>query len=492
MDVLIAGAGPTGLTLALELARRGVPCRVLDRAAGPFAGSRGKGLQPRTLEVFDDLGVLPDVLATGGSYPVLRLYAGDAVLADRAMTEDRAPTADVPYPNLVMSAQWRTEQVLRDRLAGYGVQVEFGTDLAAFAQDAGGVTATLRRAGRDDERVEAAYLVGADGGRSTVRKVLGVNFLGETLETHRALIGDVKADGLGRDRWHVWPQASGGAVAFCPMAGTDSFQFTVQLTGDEPVEPTLAALERLVTERVGRDLGLHDLTFASPYRVNVRMVDEYRRGRVFLAGDAAHVHSPAGGQGLNTGVQDAYNLGWKLAHVLAGAPAALLDSYQAERLPIAAGVLGISSRLHGQALSGVRGDDTKQLALNYRGGPLAPGPAGTPTAVQAGDRAPDAPGHDPAGAPLRLFDAFRGPHATLLAVGAVGAGSALGQFAGRHGSWLRMVPFVDTDGHFARAYGFADGLVLVRPDGYVGAVGAADVATCLDRIAPEPVPARVW
>ena len=489
MDVIIAGAGPTGLTLALELARRGVPCRIVDRAARPFAGSRGKGLQPRTQEVFDDLGVADELIAAGGPYPELRMYDGPTVLGVRVMFPHAEATPDVPYPNLLMVPQWRTEQALRDRLARFGVRVEYGTALTAFEPGPAGIAVTLTRAGAT-ERVEAGYLVGADGGRSTVRKALAVGFAGETLERHRALIGDVGVDRLSRDRWHVWPHAAGGAVSLCPLPGTDSFQFTVQLTGEDSGELTgdltLPALQRIVAERTGRDdLRLRDLTFAAPYRVNVRMIDRYRVGRVFLAGDAAHVHSPAGGQGLNTGVQDAYNLGWKLAHVLAGAPAELLDSYESERLPVAADVLGISSALLRQGLAGRRGVDTQQLLLSYRGGPLAPAGErdGDGDGVRAGDRAPDAPGHDPGGAPTRLFDAFRGPHATLLALGPDHVETA-GRLAARYGPIVRVAAFVDTAGHARRAYRIDRGLVLVRPDGYIGAVGAG-VADVLARIAPE-------
>lgn len=489
LAVLIVGAGPTGLTLAVDLARRGVRCRVVDKAPGHFTGSRGKGLQPRTQEVFDDLGVYEQVRAAGGAYPTLRAYDGPTVLGDQVMFEQRAATPDVPYANLLMVPQWRTEQILRERLAGLGVTVELGTTVTHLEQDADEVTATLD----GSEPVRARYLVGADGGRSFVRRALGVGFHGETLEAHRALIGDVGVDGLDRDRWHVWPAAPGGMMSLCPMPGTDSFQFTVQLAGADP-DLTLAALQRIVDERTGRtDLRLRDLTFASPYRVNVRMVDRYRVGRAFLAGDAAHVHPPAGGQGLNTGVQDAYNLGWKLGAVLAGAPDGLLDSYQAERLPVAAEVLGLSSVLLAHGAQGRHGDETSQLALNYRGGPLA-GPSEGGTLLATGDRAPDAPGHDLAGAPVRLFDAFRGPHATLLGFGP-DAGAAAGGLAGRYGDAVRATAvvepgersvnaFVDTAGHANRGYGVRPGaFVLVRPDGYLGltSTDAAEVDRYLDQ-----------
>jgi hypothetical protein len=208
---------------------------------------------------------------------------------------------------------------------------------------------------------------------------------------------------------------------------------------------------------------------------------------VFLAGDAAHVHPPAGGQGLNTGIQDAYNLGWKLGQVLEGAPATLLDSYEEERLPIAADVLGISTRLYKQGAQGEpdahrRGSETQQLGLTYRGGSLARDEREAPATVQAGDRAPDAPCHDATGAPLRLFDVFRGPHFTLLAFGQRYAATVAAVHE-RYGTTVRAytiarpgeptneATLIDTLGHAHRAYDIdADTLVLVRPDGYLGLV----------------------
>src|SRR5690349_1747590 len=209
--VLIVGAGPTGLTLACDLARRGVACRIIDKTPEYFSGSRGKGLQPRTLEIFDDLGVIEPILRGGGAYPRLRLHFGRLHL-HWTMFKQRAASASVPYPNTWMVPQWRTEEILRARLAELGVQVELASELTGFAQDEHGVTASLSRPGRL-EQVRASYLVGADGGRSSVRKQLGVGFAGKTYEDERMLVGDVRVDGLERSHWHIWPRARGGAVA---------------------------------------------------------------------------------------------------------------------------------------------------------------------------------------------------------------------------------------------------------------------------------------
>ncbi|GAA3133622.1 FAD-dependent oxidoreductase [Streptosporangium carneum] len=465
-QVIIVGAGPTGLTLAVDLARRGVDFRIVERSPRHPAGSRGKGLQPRTQEVFDDLGVAEEILATGRVYPPIRAYAGERVVWEGRMHEPREPEAAVPYPMVLMQPQWRTERILRDRLAALGRHVELGVEVTAFEQDDDGVTVTLGGA----ERVRCDYLVGADGGRSSVRKGLGVGFEGETSETERMVLGDVRATGLDHEHWHTWADMATRTmrVALCPLPGTDVFQFTAPFTGEEAPELSLESFQRILDEGSGRtDIRLTEVAWTSLYRVNVRMAERFRVGRVFLAGDAAHVHSPAGGQGLNTGVQDAYNLGWKLAAVLGGAPGRLLDTYEEERLPVAADVLGISTRLYGRAKRGEEGahardEETQQLLLGYREGSLAVGERG-------GERAPDA---TLGGG--RLFDVLRGPHFTLLALGAADAGP-VEEVNARYGAAVRahtVAPgggtgdLVDVDGLLHEHYG--KGLVLIRPDGYVG------------------------
>ncbi|GAA0630929.1 FAD-dependent monooxygenase [Kutzneria viridogrisea] len=463
-QVLIAGAGPTGLTLAVDLARRGVAVRVVDRDEA-FAGSRGKGLQPRTQEVLDDLGVIERTLAVGGPYPPVRGYRHEQVVWERPMAPELDPREDVPYPNTLMVPQWRTVQILRERLAELGGHVEFRTELTRFAQDDNGVTVILSRDGSTED-VRVDYLVGADGGRSGVRKGLPVEFAGQTLEQHQMFIADVRVDGLDRNHWHMWLDETCRLplLALCPMAGTDTFQLTVPTTGD--TRP--GDLQELLERASGRtDLTLREVGWSSSWRANVRMVDRYRVGRVFLAGDAAHVHSPTGGQGLNTGVQDAHNLGWKLGAVLAGADQSLLDTYQAERLPVAAAVLGISTELLNKAARGdedaMRRDDPvlKQLGLHYRDSPLSVDLRERPGALRAGDRAPD--GVHGEG---RLFDLFRGPQFTVLAFGDAqyeGAASVTGN------------PAYDIAG---------DALVVVRPDGYIGLIASTgnQVAEYLARV----------
>jgi 2-polyprenyl-6-methoxyphenol hydroxylase-like FAD-dependent oxidoreductase len=438
--------------------------------------------------VLDDLGAIDRILANGRFHLPFRGYDGTTVLGDHDLHGDRFPTPDVPYASPLIIPQWRVEQILRERLADYGGRVELSTELTGFQQNCAGVTATL---GRPDgmEQLVSEYMVGADGGHSFVRKELGVGFEGETWKHERMLVGDVQVDGLDGEHWHSWPKHAAGWVALCPLPGTNTFQFQAQIAADEPDEPTLERFQQIIDERTGQaDIRLHDATWLSLYRANVRMVDRYRVGRVFLAGDAAHVHSPAGGQGMNTGIQDAYNLGWKLGEVLAGASGELLDTYEEERLPIAAAVLGITTKLHRTPFTGSlsdqrRGPETLQLGLNYRGSSLARDERDAPASVQAGDRAPDAPCHYATGQPVRLFDLFRGPHFTLLAFGRgiAAAGSSVHAYTILHaqepaGNAAPDTSIVDTAGHAYRAYEVAEGtLVLVRPDGYIGLItGSAD------------------
>ena len=474
-EVLIVGAGPTGLTLACELARRAVPFRLVDAAAAPSTGSRGKGLQPRTLEVFDDIGIVQEVLASGGPYPRFRVHVGALSVAAWRMARQRAATSNTPYPNLWMIPQWRTEEVLRGRLATLGAAAEFGVALTSFQQDADTVVAQLAHLDGSVERIQARFLVGCDGGHSTVRKSLGLAFEGEALEGQRVVVADVELEGLDRAAWHIWPLAKASVLGLCPLPGTSRYQLTAMLARRAIApEITEEGLRRLVASGTGGRVHVKSATWMSLYRPHVRMVDRYRVGRVFVAGDAAHVHPPAGGQGLNTEVQDAYNLGWKLAGVGGGAPDRLLDTYETERLPVAAAVLGLSKRLQRKATSR-RGKETQQLSIHYRDSPLARDTRDAPGTLRAGDRAPDARCVDRDGVPTRLFDKFRGPHFTLLAFGEAGPARR---------DQVRLVrvvgdpqaagadDVVDVEGSVRKSYDIrSGGIVLVRPDGYIGLVG---------------------
>ncbi|MCF3961124.1 FAD-dependent oxidoreductase [Streptomyces fuscigenes] len=484
-EVIVFGAGAAGLTLALDLARRHVDFVLVDKAPEPFPGSRGKGIQPRTQEVFEDLGVIDRIVASGGTYPLERVHTADGSL-DRVAVATADPTPAEPYRIPLLVPQFLTEQRLCERLAELGHAPRRGHELVGFDQDAGGVSARI--ASPDGElTVRAAYLVGADGGSSTVRKALGIGFPGKTLGV-RAVVADVLVDGVPDDAWHRWGQGSPDQVSLCPLRGTDMFQLQAPVPFDTDVDLSAAGLTALLRARTGRaDVGVRAVSWASAFSMNARLADTYRRGRVLLTGDAAHCHPPTGGQGLNTSVQDAYNLGWKLAAVLRGAPEALLSTYEQERRPIAESVLGLSERLLEAARSRPtsRGREVSQLDLGYPDSPLSVTGPRDGGGVRGGDRAPDAPVTGAGGLPTRLFTLFRGTHWTLFGLD-VPRGSAPEPRAGLHihlvgaGGDLR-----DGAGHVRDAYGLSSGQwVLVRPDGYVAAVvdasGLGTVASCLD------------
>ncbi|MFJ9338609.1 FAD-dependent monooxygenase [Streptomyces sp. NPDC101733] len=357
-DVLIAGCGPTGLTLAIELTLRGISVRILDRRTGPHHESRGKGLNTSSLEVFDRLGVAERIHARGTCGLVLRKYY------------DGAHINDSPSGDGVLIGQWQTEEILRDRLADLGVRVEYGTEIVGIDQSDDGVTARLA----DGSTVRAGFLAGCDGGGSTTRKSLGIPFEGYTDDTQMMVIGDVTAPGLSRDRWHQWFTSDGGGVMLCPIPGTDSFQFQGSPEVDEhgePLPPSLESFQRLFDRHAGTDgIRLAEPTWLSVWRVNVRMAPRLREGRVFLAGDAAHVHPIAGGLGMNTGVLDAAALGRTLVSALTGEAGRegehggvgehgegrrhVLDGYEAERLPAAAAVLADTAERYTRVVAAVR------------------------------------------------------------------------------------------------------------------------------------------
>lgn len=520
-DVLIVGAGPTGLVLACDLARRGVAVRIVDRSPAPPRTSRAKGPNPRSLEILDDLGVAEEVLAAGSAPPPMLKYRDRRPVAEADPWADSAPSPDARYGRGWLIAQWRLEEILRDRLAGYGVRVEPGREVVGLAQgrgegDGGHVDVTYA----DGPAGRARYVVGCDGAHSSVRKLLGFTFEGTTAEDQVMVCGDVDlAEGvLDRTRWHQWFDED-GAVMLCPIPGTRTgwwFQAGPERDGrGRPLAPTADGFRRLLAHHTalpGRALTRAELL--STYRVNVRMADRFRAGRVLLAGDAAHVHAIAGGLGMNTGIQDAFNLGWKLGLVLAGhADAELLDTYEEERLPVAARTLDLTSerlratleaiRRPGGGLDAAITPDTTGLGVGYRWSSLAAGgraPEAEQPGPRAGDRAPDAPCADAAtGAGTRLHRVFAGPRTTILGFGP-GSAAVLREAADAYGgdAGVRVCrvyaahedragaepgAVVDDAGHAAAAYGTgasggtgAGTVVVVRPDHHVGVLAPADDA----------------
>ncbi|MEU0499535.1 FAD-dependent oxidoreductase [Nocardia sp. NPDC005998] len=500
-DVLIVGAGPTGLTLAIDLARRGVDFRIIERAAAASTASRAKTIQPRALEVVDDLGVIDRVLELGRVHVPTRHYDRDRAVSEAVEAAVGMPDPGVPYAPVWLS-QPLFEQVLRDRLTELGGGVEWGTAVTALAQTGDTVEATVSTAS-GDRRVCARFVVGCDGGRSAVREQIGVALDGTSYGDHRWWLGDVRIEGLDRYCQHVWMSPERGILSLFPLPSTDVWQFQASVPADDPapVTPTLDLFRRLFTEHAGLpEVGIEDAGWLSLYRINVCLADRYRVGRVFLAGDAAHIHSPAGGQGMNTGIQDAYNLGWKLATVLDGADETLLDTYELERRPVAQAVLDDStSRMHALMRSARTGDGasaigrltdnfTTGLTIAYPDSPLTRPGSGN-ARVRAGDRAPDAVGVDvSAGYEVRVFDLLRGPHWTLLSfdhgatVHRTGADNPLATAP----RTIRITTdhtatgpdtMIDTDGRAHRNYDITgDTTVLIRPDGYIAAVSGPDAS----------------
>jgi len=477
-DVLICGAGAAGLTLAIDLARRGVSFRLIEKKDSPFRGSRGKGIQPRTQEIFEDLGILDRIVAAGGPYPPQRTYREDGNFIESEAAEHTAPTPAEPYLMALMVPQFLTEGVMRERLRELGQRVEFGCELIGLAQDQDGVTARLSgETGEETTRVR--YLVGADGGRSFVRHALDIGFPGKTLGV-RAVVADIELTGLDRTAWHRFNDgAMDRQIALCPLAGTELFQLQAPVPLEGEVDLTAEGLSTVIAARTGRnDIRIHAVHWASAYQMNARLADRYRDGRAFLIGDAAHVHPPTGGQGLNTSVQDAYNLAWKLAAVVGGASTVLLDSYEQERRPIAASMLGLASKLLEAAKRGEmrRGREVQQLDIGYPRSPLALEQPERAAGLLAGARAPDAPLRGAAGQPRRLFELLRGPHWTLL-------GYQVDRRAApaRTGLHIRCIgpndELIDEGEHFRGTYTVSPGdWVLVRPDGYISAfVGSLQI-----------------
>lgn len=506
-DVLIVGAGPVGLTLANILAQYGIACRVIDKLPTYQIEMRAKGLTARTEEVFENLGILDQIHERGSRNRLFRFYEHDRLVRelDPAADPTNQPTPDVPYRGSFMISQVQTEAVLRKHLAGQGVQVERDCELVNVNQNAEGVSALVVHAGKS-ETIQARYLVGCDGGHSTVRHLCGFTFLGETLESEHYINAGLLVDGLDPTYAYNWADPVQGNFFLTPMPYDGLWVFQAAVPPEQQ-DVSLATLQRIFDERTRLPgVRLRDLLWSSIWRPNIRMVNQYRKERIFLAGDAAHVHSPAGGQGMNTGIQDAYNLGWKLAHVVLGAPDSLLDTYQAERLPIAQAVLATTTARHKvwlqQDAAGGDGSasiqavsnlligkdnitDATQLSITYRGGPLARDLDET-TGIRAGDRAPDSPCVRAGNfEKVRLFELFQGPHLTLLSFG----GRPVPQLPATFNHLMRTYTIIhpddtggmlratdhmliDLDGYAHRFYGInGDALILVRPDGYVGLTG---------------------
>ncbi|MFC5746786.1 FAD-dependent monooxygenase [Actinomadura rugatobispora] len=458
-DVLVVGAGPTGLLLAGDLAASGVRCTVLERRTGELNLTRAFAVHARTLEQLDARGVADELLRTGERITTLRLPGTARVRMDRLPGR---------FPFVLITPQYETERVLEERALDAGARIAWGTDLTGLEQDDDGVRARVRRADGSEHVLTARYLVGADGAASTVRRELGLPFPGRSV-VRSVMLADVRLNDAPREV--LTANAVGDAFAFLAPFGDGWYRVIAwnrrhQVADSEPV--SMEEIREVTRRALGTDHGMHDPRWTSRFHSDERQVPRYRAGRVFLAGDAAHVHSPAGGQGMNTGLQDAADLSWRLVADLHGwAPPGLLDGYDDERYPVGRAVLrGSGALLRGALLESrlLRAVRTAVARVATRIGPVERRLAGAISGIDvsypappgahrlAGRRAPDV---RLAGPRRRLYEALRDGRFVLV----VAANDpAVTYLATKR--WADRVRCVVAGGATRTT-------VLVRPDGYI-------------------------
>jgi 2-polyprenyl-6-methoxyphenol hydroxylase-like FAD-dependent oxidoreductase len=344
-DVLIVGAGPTGLALACQLIRYGVDFVILDRKETTTPFSKAIGVQARTLEIYEQIDLAEDLIALGAKAQKARLVVGGKVRGEVDFSEIGTGMSDYPYVLIV--EQGRHEKLLYDFIRAREKDVRWQTTLEDFSQTEAGVTASVKNAAGDAETIEARFLVGCDGAKSPVRHALGLTFEGSTFE-RMFYVADVRIDwNFANDALMVFLMKN-NLLAFFPMVGANRWRivgtFPEEFAGDEG-EVLYEEIEAQIKKDSEIELDITQVNWFSTYKVHTRHVNRFSNGRCFLAGDAAHIHTPAGAQGMNTGIQDAYNLAWKLAFVLKEkASTDILETYNAERLENAENLLKTTDR----------------------------------------------------------------------------------------------------------------------------------------------------
>ncbi len=505
-DVLIVGAGPTGLMLANQLGRRSVRALIIDRHAGPSLQTRALGVQARTLEIYAKLGIVDRALelgkpATGGNIwaqgrKMARVPLGDA---GRALT---------PYPYILVLGQDDNERIMGERLRDFGMPVQWNTELVGLEQEPARVTATLKRPDGSTTAMTAAWVAGCDGAHSAVRERCGITFPGAPYE-HVFFVADTQATGsMVPDEVNVYLWREGFHLFF-PLRGNDHWRVVGIVPPElrDKSDITFESVLPSVRSEAGSGLSFTECSWFSTYRIAHRSAARFRDRRCFLLGDAAHIHSPVGAQGMNTGLQDAYNLAWKLALVVGGrADMALLDSYEEERVPIARQLLNTTDRafklvVSDSRLAGLFRTEllariaafamsferiqraafrvVSQTGIHYRNGPLSQTQDGlADSAPRAGDRFPWLRLRLKAGSTIAdLFDELDDTRFNLLVVGQPPLPDAipsLDQLLRVH-----VIPDdADNAAELARAQIPRPSFYLVRPDGHIGLCGARlDAAT---------------
>jgi 2-polyprenyl-6-methoxyphenol hydroxylase-like FAD-dependent oxidoreductase len=524
IDVLIVGAGPTGLMLANQLGRRGVRTMIIDRHSGPAQQSRAMAVQARTLEIYSGLGVAQHALELGRRGNAANMWANGQWRAS-------IPIGDIgrsvsPFPFVLMLGQDDNERILGEKLRDWGIEVQWNTELLALDQQPGQVTARLQQADGSSRTVTAAYVAGCDGGHSTVRRWSGITFPGAPYE-HVFFVADTQCTGpMVQDELNVYLWQDGFHLFF-PMRGTDRWRvigiLPKQLRGREHL--TFEEIEPAIVREAGASLRFSACSWFSTYRIHHRCAERFRHQRCFLLGDAAHVHSPMGGQGMNTGLQDAYNLAWKLALVVKGkAREALLDTYEQERLPVAQRLLRTTDRIFTLLVSdswvaglfrtrivaslaarAMRVERIRKLAfrtisqtgIHYRASALSQTLPGVPDgAPRAGDRFPWLQVKRQAGGAVEdLYQKLDDTRFNLVVIGQdAPSASALGS-----GELIRTHHIACDEAHNRAALAQAGigtpAFYLLRPDGHIGLAGvrfdaaavARYLAGCIQTV-PRPVP----
>jgi 2-polyprenyl-6-methoxyphenol hydroxylase-like FAD-dependent oxidoreductase len=510
-DVLIVGAGPVGLVAAAELARRGVRVRIIDKLTQPTDESRAIALHARSLDMLDRMGAIEDLLATGVKSTGMNMVANGKTLV-------RVPldSVDSAFPYTFVTAQTETERVLTDHLTALGVTIDRGLTATALAQDDDAVHLTVQRPDGSTEQITASWVIGTDGGHSTIRRLVGTKLKG-SFKGERFILGDVEAEhGLGNTHMYTFLSPDGPVVTLPMRGGRVRFLAQIHDAPGTPMNlhPTQEELQKIIDERIGGITITHS-HWLTCFEIHHGQVPAYRYGRVFLAGDAAHIHSPAGGQGMNTGMQDAFNLSWKIAAVVQGEGGqTLLDSYNAERHPVGKGVIGFTSVLTkvGTLRGGARlvrdavvraagriapatrtmAGNVEETNISYKTSAIAVGQRLRHAKVVAGDHVP----HVADAAVQKQLSTVCGAQNTGHVVLTVAAGQ-VAPAAGGPGQTQVLLTASDTPvagydavigdpkGVVAQRLGLKNGgRVLIRPDGYIGAIASLqDAATVADYFA---------